>query len=200
MAQDEATESMERDAGMSASDGPLLVLGIGNVLLRDEGVGIRVIRELEALAERGELDLPADTELLDGGTLGLDLLPRISDARALLLVDAIDIRDEPGTIRILRGPEIQGASSGQASPHQVGIGDLIAAARLMGTLPDAVILVGVQPLEIAVGLELSPPVLAAVPRAVEAAIAAIEELGRVDPAATRPDAANAGAVPTTVTG
>ncbi len=162
---------------MSASGGPLVVLGIGNVLLRDDGVGIQVIREIEGLVERGELDLPPDTELLDGGTLGLDLLPRISDARALLLVDAIDLRDEPGTIRILRGPDIPGALSGHVSPHQVGIGDLIAAARLMGTLPDAVILVGVQPLEIAVGLELSPPVRLALPRAVDAAIAAIVELG-----------------------
>jgi hydrogenase maturation protease len=185
---------------VSASDGPLLVLGIGNVLLRDEGVGVQVIRELEALAERGELELPPDTELLDGGTLGLDLLPRISDARALLLVDAIDLRDEPGTMRILRGPDIQGALSGHVSPHQVGIGDLIAAARLMGTLPDAVILVGVQPLEIAVGLELSPPVLAALPRAVDAAIGAIAELGRSDPGAADPDPTMAGAVPTAATG
>ncbi len=81
---------------MSASGGPLLVLGIGNVLLRDDGVGVQVVRELEGRVERGELELPPDTELLDGGTLGLDLLPRISDARALLLVDAIDLRASPG--------------------------------------------------------------------------------------------------------
>ncbi len=182
---------------MSAPDGPLLVLGIGNVLLRDEGVGVQVIRDLEARVERGELALPPDTELLDGGTLGLDLLPRISDARALLLVDAIDLKDEPGTIRILRGPEIQGALSGHVSPHQVGIGDLIAAARLMGTLPNAVVLVGIQPLEIEIGLELSPPVRAALPGAVEAAIA---ELGRLDGAGGSSDPGMTGAVPTPATG
>jgi hydrogenase maturation protease len=182
---------------MSAPDGPLLVLGIGNVLLRDEGVGVQVIRELEARVGRGELDLPPDTDLIDGGTLGLDLLPRISDARALLLVDAIDLGDEPGTIRILRGPDIQGALSGHVSPHQVGVGDLIAAARLMGTLPAAVSLVGVQPLEIAVDLALSPPVQAALAGAVDAAIA---ELGRLDRSARSTDGAPTGAVPTPARG
>lgn len=181
---------------MSAPDGPLLVLGIGNILLRDEGLGVQVIRELETRVDRGELVLPPDTELVDGGTLGLDLLPLISDARALLLVDAIDLGDEPGTIRVLRDEAIQGALSGHVSPHQVGIGDLIAAARLMGTLPVAVALVGVQPLEIAVDLELSPPVRAALPGAVEAAIG---EIGRLAGSGS-PDARIAGAVPTAATG
>lgn len=181
---------------MSAPDGPLLVLGIGNVLLRDEGLGVQVIRELEMRVDRGELVLPPDAELVDGGTLGLDLLPLISDARALLLVDAIDLGDEPGTIRVLRDEAIQGALSGHVSPHQVGIGDLIAAARLMGTLPAAVALVGVQPLEIAVDLELSPPVRAALPGAVEAVIAEIGRLAGSGP----PDAAIVGAVATAATG
>ena len=150
---------------MSHPDGDVLVLGVGNILLQDEGVGIRIADEVAAL------DLPPGIRAVDGGTLGLDLLPLIEDAAALVMVDAVDLRAEPGTVDVLRGDELRSALGGHVSPHQVGVGDLIEVARLAGTLPDRVALVAIQPGTIAVGLELTPAVEAAVPRAVELAVA-----------------------------
>lgn len=151
---------------MSRPDGPILVIGVGNVLLRDEGVGVRVARELHRVAGEGTLEIPEGTRIVDGGTLGLDLLPLIEDARALLMIDAVDLRAAPGTIRVITGGELHGALAAHVSPHQVGIGDLLAAARLMDTLPEAVSLVAIQPADISVDLALSPEVEAAVPDAV----------------------------------
>lgn len=150
---------------MTDPDGPLLALGIGNVLLRDEGLGVLVARALAAAAERPEGALPPGTEVVDGGTLGLDLLPRIEDARAVVIVDAVDLGEPPGTVVLLRGAALHGALAHHVSPHQVGISDLLGAARLAGTLPERVALVGVQPAEIAIGLEPSAPVRAALPAA-----------------------------------
>lgn len=153
---------------MSPSDGPLLVLGIGNVLLRDEGVGVAVARALVEAQATGRVRLPRETEIVDGGTLGLDLLPMIQDASAVILVDAVNLGQAPGTVTILRDDTVQAALSGHVSPHQIGVGDLVAAARLTGTMPSRLTLVGIQPGEIAIGLELTESVAAAVDVAVEA--------------------------------
>jgi hydrogenase maturation protease len=147
---------------MSRIDGPLLVLGVGNILMRDEGVGVRVVERLRASPE----PLPADVRIVDGGTLGLDLLPLIEEARGLILVDAVDVKAEPGTILVLRGHDVTGAFGGHISPHQVGVGDLVAVGELTAVLPQAIALVGIQPAEVEVGLELSEHVEAAVPGAV----------------------------------
>jgi len=168
---------------VSRPDGPILVIGIGNILLRDEGVGVRVVGEIETLAAGGGPGLPAHTRLVDGGTLGLDLLPMIDDARALLLIDAVDLRRAPGSIEAIRGTAIHGALAGHVSPHQVGIGDLVAASRLMGTLPDEVTLLGIQPGEIAIGLSLTDAVEAVVPHAVRRALDEIHRLAEASPLA-----------------
>lgn len=160
---------------MSAPAAPLVVLGIGNVLRGDDGVGVHVVRALQARLATGDLELPP-VELVDAGTTGLALLPRIHGSRALLLVDALDLGAAPGTILVLRGEEIPGMDSGTEAFRRTGVADLLATARLSGALPAAVALVGVQPLGIASGVELSPPVRAAVPGAVDAAAAEIRRL------------------------
>jgi hydrogenase maturation protease len=170
---------------VSVPDGQLLVLGIGNILLRDEGAGVLVIRELEARVAAGDLRLAEDVRLLDGGTLGLDLLPIISDARALVIVDAVDFRADPGSVRVIRGADIVAALEGHVSPHQVGVGDLVATARLLGTLPAEVALVGIQARDIAIGLDPSPSVLAGIPVAVDAVLAEIARFGSGRPAGDR---------------
>lgn len=167
---------------MSRVDGPLLVVGIGNVLLRDEGVGVHVIRALHGLAAERPALLPDGTSIVDGGTLGLDLLPLIEDARAVLMVDAVNLRRAPGTIRVIDGPDLHATLAGHVSPHQVGVGDLIATARLLQTIPDAISLVAIQGASIEIGLELTPAVAAAVPTAVEAAIAELRRLDAMAPA------------------
>lgn len=168
---------------MSHPDGPILALGIGNVLLRDEGVGVHAIRALESLAELGDVALPPGTSLVDGGTLGLGLLQAISNARAVLVIDAADLGRVPGAAEVIHGEALRRARAGHVSPHRagvgqwVGVGDLLATAQLMGTLPEAVALVGVQPGEIAVGLELTELVAASLPTVVQTAL---DELWRLE--------------------
>ncbi len=169
---------------MSRADGPLLILGVGNILLRDEGVGVRLIERLGASPDR----LPPDARLVDGGTLGVDLVPLIEEARGLLLVDAIDAGEAPGSVIVLRGRDVEDAFGTHMSPHQVGVGDLVSVCRLTGALPREVVLVGVQPAEVGVGIELSAPVAAALP---EAAATIRDELRRMA-AATGPIAVGAG--------
>jgi hydrogenase maturation protease len=164
---------------VSRPDGAWLVLGIGNVLLRDEGVGVHVVRALIDEATGSDA-----TRIVDGGTLGLDLLPMIEDAAAVVMIDAVDLRAAPGTVDVLRGDALHGALARHVSPHQVGVGDLLAVARLGGTLPERVALVAIQPAAIEIGLELTPAVASAVPVAVAlvrdelAALAATETCGR----------------------
>jgi len=159
---------------VSDPGGPVLVLGIGNTLLRDEGVGVRVVRELQAGAATSPL--PDDVRLVDGGTLGLDLLPLVEEARALLFVDALDAGAEPGSVFVLRGAELAARLNGKLSAHQVGVGDLVAVARLRGTLPARTSFAGIQPAEVEVGLELSPAVAAALPHLLEVSRAEIASL------------------------
>jgi hydrogenase maturation protease len=142
-----------------------VVLGVGNILLRDEGVGVAVVRHLvaaAALAEDTAGSPLANAMLVDGGTLGLDLLDVIRCTDRLIMIDAVDIGGAPGTVVVLRGPDVQGTLNGHVSPHQVGVGDLIAVASLTGTLPRDVVLIGIQPGAIEIGLDLTPAVAAAV--------------------------------------
>ena len=149
-----------------------LVLGLGNILMRDEGIGVRAV---ELLAERYEF--PPEVQLLDGGTLGLNLLPYVEDADRLLVIDAANVGGEPGTIARLESEEVPAFLGVKISPHQIGLADLLAAARLRGRCPRELVLVGVQPGVIDTGLELSPPVAAQVGALVEAALSQLSRWG-----------------------
>ncbi len=153
---------------MTAAHGPAVVLGVGNVLRRDDGAGIRVIEELRRLVLGDPTALPAGTRLVDGGTLGLGLLDVVHGAGSLLVVDAVSLGKEPGTVSILRDDTI--ATTQEAGPAATtgAVGELLAVARLMGWLPDAVTLVGLQVGEVGLGTTLSPRVATAVSNAVEA--------------------------------
>lgn len=122
----------------------ILVLGIGNLLWADEGFGVRCA---EALAER--FALPPQVTVMDGGTQGLYLLPYVEDARRLLVFDAVDYGDAPGTLRIVVGDEVprfMGAK--KMSLHQTGFQEVLASAELLGRLPDELVLIGCQPVEL----------------------------------------------------
>lgn len=147
------------------------MLGVGNVLMTDDGVGVHVVRRFDAQ----EPHLPA-VRVVDGGTLGLDLLPMVADARALIVVDAVDMQEAPGTVRVLRGAELHSALGGHISPHQVGLGDLLAVGRLTGGLPDQLALVGIQPGVVEVGLELTAACAGAIPHAVAAVRTELDRL------------------------
>jgi hydrogenase maturation protease len=120
--------------------------------MSDDGVGVRVVQRL---AER---QFPPAVVLLDGGTLGLDLLPRLEGVQRLLVVDAVETGGGPGTLVRLTGDDIPLALETKVSPHQMGLKDLLAVAFLQGFAPAEMVLLGVQPASIEMGTDLSPEV------------------------------------------
>ena len=142
-----------------------IVLGLGNILNRDEGLGVHALNWLQA--ELG--DRAGDLELLDGGVLGLDLLPLVEQASHLLVLDAIDDRQEPGALIELRREEIPLYAGVKLSQHQVTFQEVLGLANMRGKLPPYLHLVGVQPADLSIGLELSPRVTAVLPQVIERA-------------------------------
>jgi len=126
------------------------LIGLGNILLMDEGVGVHAIEAL-----RKNFDFPEDVLLLDGGTLGLDLLPYVEEMEKIIFVDAVNLQKEPGTIAIIEDEDIPSFLKPALSFHQVGLADLLFAATFMGKKPPRIALIGMQPAKIETGLTLS---------------------------------------------
>ena len=154
---------------MTLSADTTVVLGLGNLIQSDDGVGVHAVQRLEA-----DSRVPRDIRLLDGGTLGLELLNHISGSRRLLVIDAVDFGAPPGTVVRLAGDEL-GALPGNASVHQLGLADLLAALRITGQEPPEVVVLGVQPGSIALGTSLSASVASSMPQIVEETIAQLAE-------------------------
>ena len=119
---------------------PMLVLGLGNVLCGDDGAGVVAVHRL-----RREWELPRDVRVVDGGTLGLDLLALVAASDRVILVDAVRADAPAGTLVTLTGEEVAPAVYERLSPHQIGVADLIAGAALCDRFPDEVVIVGVVP-------------------------------------------------------
>lgn len=136
----------------------IAIVGIGNLLLSDDGVGIHAVRALRSESRVGPV-----ARLIDGGTVGTDLLAAVWGCARLLIIDAVDAGLPPGsTIRMdFDGSGPQKIDTRNA--HQSGIPGLLDDMRLLGCAPHQVVLVGVQPATLEVGTELSPEVAAALP-------------------------------------
>ena len=119
----------------------------------DDGLGVVAVHELLR-----RYVVPEGAVVLDGGTLGLSLLPHVEDARAAILIDAIRADGEPGSLVRLTGEEVAPAVACRLSPHQVGVADLLDAARLLGRQPDPLVLLGLVPASLGLGFGLTPPV------------------------------------------
>ena len=150
----------------------IVVLGVGNLLWADEGFGVRCV---EALAEGWEL--PPDVEIMDGGTLGLALVPELLDATHVLLFDAVANQGEPGSLVVARDEEVPALMGGnKMSLHQVGMNDILASLELLGHKPERFTVVGIRPVQLAdYGGSLTAPVQAQLPAALDLGI---EELRR----------------------
>jgi len=165
--------------GNSCSDAVrVLVLGLGNILLKDEGVGVHVAKYLQ------EEDLPDNVEVIDGGTSGLDVLLSQEPAYKLVVVDAIRAGKKPGTIYktqlkpVRRGGLTEIFSEvGQLnlSLHQVGLLDALGAAERLERMPEEITIIGVEPAEVSLGLELTEPVKRSVPRVVKEVLKEIQD-------------------------
>jgi len=148
-----------------------LLLGIGNILLKDEGLGVRAV---ETIRER--YTLPEGVECLDGGVAGLSLLPAIEASEHLIIIDALVSGRPPGTVERVEWDKVKKAPALATSAHQIGARELLALAEFEGRLPQTVI-IGMVPLDTTPGSGLSSPISAAMPKLIAAII---QELERFD--------------------
>lgn len=131
----------------------VLVLGIGNLVMGDDGVGVMVAQRLQQ-----EYRFADNVEIMDGGTLGLDLLPMLENVTNLIMIDAVETGKKAGTCVRLYGEELPIALETKVSPHQMGLKDLLAVSELMGHSPREMVLIGVQPGSIEMEIGLTPEV------------------------------------------
>jgi hydrogenase maturation protease len=142
------------------------ILGVGNTLLSDEGIGIHVIRHLQRAVE-----LRGGIELIDGGTLSFNLLPVIEAAGRLIVIDAANLGGSPGSVRCFVGDDLDRFLGGpKHTAHEIGLRELFDMARLDGHLPACRALIGVQPRRVDWGETPTEPVAAALPHVAELAI------------------------------
>lgn len=155
----------------------IVVLALGNPLLGDEGVGPRALSRLSR-----ERRFPETVELVDGGTAGLALVPRLAEADKAIVLDAIRTGQPPGTLVELDGTKLPRRFFGSLSPHQVGFRDIVSASRLMGG-PNEIVLMGIEPLTTSLADELSEPVSLALEALLAAVVLQLERWGvAVEPA------------------
>ena len=145
-----------------------VVIGVGNTILSDDGVGVHAARLLQ-----NDPRVPSNVTVLDGGTIGLELVPYASDASRVLLLDAMNSGKTPGTLARMTGRDVLNTTGG-SSAHQLGVADLIAALLLVSAHPQEIVVLGVQPANTDWGTYLSPKVEAALVPLVDAALAQLE--------------------------
>lgn len=148
-----------------------LILGLGNVLLQDEGIGVHTLRELE------KLSWPENVDLLDGGTGGFVLLSLFQDYKNLLIIDATLSPEQEGTIKVLK-PKFAKDFPKSLSTHELGLKDMIESAILLGKIPDiSLITVSINPQQ-EMNIELTPELKALIPEVVETVKMSIAKFNR----------------------
>ncbi len=147
-----------------------VTLGLGNLLYQDEGFGIHALKAMQA-----DRLTPDTVELIDGGVLGLNLLPLVEECSHLLVLDAVDMGQPPGTIYEVEGEQIPLFASSRLSEHQVGFQEVLGLARFRGNLPASLRLIGVQPQQLGSGIGLSQAVASSMPEVINRAINTLKE-------------------------
>ncbi len=148
-----------------------VVLGVGNILLSDEGFGVRVA---EALLQR--FRFPDEVEVLDGGTLGIELMRFLDGAERLILVDAIH-GTEPGSFREIRGEAVQLYFREKTSLHELGIQEVLASLVVMEKPIGEIVVIGVVPKSLEIGLDLTPLVASRIDEATDSVIRQLHDWG-----------------------
>ncbi len=138
-----------------------VVLGVGNIILADEGVGVRVVEALER-----DYALPPEVAVIDAGTSGMEMLEDLSNLDFLLVVDAIAAAKAPGELVQLRGDEVPVFFRRNLSPHGIGLSDVLASLEFLGAEPKETVILGVQPTSLDLSTELTPTIAALVPELV----------------------------------
>ncbi|MCL2470220.1 MAG: HyaD/HybD family hydrogenase maturation endopeptidase [Propionibacteriaceae bacterium] len=161
---------------------PITVLGVGNPIMGDDGAGLELLASIEKACAEEMYDrdgapvprTPDDIAFIDGGTGGMELLPEVQDAQRLLVLDAVAGKT-PGEVKVLSGDQIPRLLATKLSPHQVGLLDIFAAARMLGREPGVVLVVGIVPELVDLQLGLTPAVSQALPEATAKAVEVITD-------------------------
>jgi hydrogenase maturation protease len=167
---------------MSTNSGRTVVIGLGNPLMGDDGLGLVALERL-----RNDYAVPPEVELVDGGTWGMNLLPVIEDAARLILIDAIDVAATPGTPVRLERARLPRYLATKISPHQVDLRDVLGLAELRGTLPNDTIALGLQPQRVALGNGLSDVLRCRVDDLVTLVVHELADRGHPCPPSSPPD-------------
>lgn len=146
-----------------------VVLGVGNILLADEGVGVHAVEAL-----RADYQIPPNVTLIDGGTSAMELLEDLEGLDLLLVLDTVRAGRVPATLIRLSGDQVPMFFHARLSPHQVGLAEVLATLDLLGQTPGETIVLGVEPVSFETQLGLTEPVAARLPELVQAAV---DELG-----------------------
>ncbi len=148
----------------------ILILGLGNILLKDEGVGVHVIEKIQ------NMELPPDVEVMDGGTMGLDLIYYIEGRKKVIVVDAVRAGEEPGTMYRFTDKNIADAKGMLRSAHGVDFADALRISAFLKTKPDDVIFIGIEPESLDEGMELTPLIEKRVPALIELVMRELEHV------------------------
>lgn len=156
-----------------------VVLGLGNTLNRDEGLGVHALKALEAQlgSQKCSVGGEGGLELLDGGTLGLNLLPIVEEASHLLILDAANANQPSGTIIELRREQIPLYTGIKLSEHQATFQEVLGLAKFRARLPEHLHLIGAQPADMSIGVDLSPTMAAVLPMLVLRAARVLQAWG-----------------------
>ncbi len=149
----------------------IVILGVGNILLKDEGIGVCVAKEME------KLKLPDNVRVLDGGTLGIDLLNLIEDADKLIIIDAVKTGAEPGAIFRFRPEDIETITKApKTSLHQIDLYETLKIAKLMEKYPETIV-IGIQPKTMEWGMELTPELSEKIPEIIKCVLEELKSEG-----------------------
>jgi len=151
-----------------------VVLGIGNTILSDEAAGVRTVEALEQAYR-----MPANVLVIDGGTSGMEMIEDLSNVDFLLVLDVVLMGAAPGTLSRIAGDDIPVFFRDKLSPHQIGLPDVLASLELLGALPKEIVVLGVEPVSLELGTDMTPTVAAAIPELVDRAVAELTQRGYV---------------------
>ena len=149
-----------------------IILGIGNTILTDEGVGVCAAQLLD-----DQYRFPPGVEVIDGGTAGMEMLDDLAQADLLVVLDTIMAGKPPGSIVRLAGDKVPVYFRKKLSPHQIGLADVLASLELMDRLPKETVVLGVQPVSLELGTELTPTIAAKLPELTAMALAELAAHG-----------------------
>ena len=149
-----------------------VVLGIGNIILTDEAAGVRAVEMLEQA-----YTMPDNVVVIDGGTSGMEMIEDLSNLDLLIIIDVVKTGAPAATVVKIAGVEIPIFFRHKLSPHQIGLPDVLASLELLDSLPSEIIVLGVEPVSLELGLEMTPAVAEKIPMLVDMAVVELSSRG-----------------------